>query len=142
MILCEKYQLEQMVSQELGFAGQRGSIVNIASIAGKCIIPIASAYGASKHAVVAVTRCDALRHIQDAIRINSVSPGATWTPMLSDGGIPEEFVKLTALMAPMHRFMKTIEVVNAVLFLAGPKASAISGVDLPVDCGTQLLRSF
>jgi NAD(P)-dependent dehydrogenase (short-subunit alcohol dehydrogenase family) len=142
VILCEKYELQQMLRQKPSFGGQRGTIVNTASIAGYCIIPTASPYAASKHAVVALTRCDALRHAQDAIRINCVSPGAVWTPMLSDGGLPKEFIELGAAMAPMKRYLQPIEVANAILFLASPKASAISGINLPVDCGTQLLRSI
>ena len=142
VLLCEKYELEQMLSQEPSFAGQRGAIVNIASIAGHCIIPQAPGYAASKHAVVAISRCDALRHAQDKIRINCISPAATWTPMVSEGGLPKEFIEMGAFMAPMHRYGQPIEVANAVLFLAGPKASAITGVNLPVDCGTALLRSM
>lgn len=131
-----------MLKQGPSTNGPKGAIVNIASIAGHCIIPTAPAYGASKHAVVALTRCDALKHIQDGIRINCVSPGPVWTPMLSDGGLPEEFIQLTKVMAPMHRFVKAREVADAVLFLGGARASAISGVNLPVDCGNQLIRSM
>ncbi|KAK5061331.1 hypothetical protein LTR84_007873 [Exophiala bonariae] len=141
VILCEKYELEQMMRQDVSFGNQRGVIVNTASIAGHCIIPTASAYTASKHAVVALTRCDALRHAQDAIRINCVSPAATWTPMISESVLPKEFIELGAKMAPMHRYAQPIEIVNAILFLAGPKATAITGVNLPVDCGNTLLRS-
>lgn len=142
VFMCEKYELEQMVKQAPSFHNQRGSIVNTASIAGHCIIPTASGYGASKHAVVALTRCDALRHIQDGIRVNCVSPGPVWTPMLSGGGLPDEFIQLTKTLAPMNRFVEAREVADAILFLGGPKASAISGVNLPVDCGNQLLRSM
>lgn len=131
-----------MLQQEKSFGAQRGAIINVASIAGHCIIPTTSPYTASKHAVVALTRCDALRHAQDAIRVNAVSPGAVWTPMVSAAGLPEEFVKLGASMAPMKRYLQPIEVANAILFLASPKASALTGVNLPVDCGTQLLRSI
>ncbi len=131
-----------MLKQTPSFNSQKGSIVNTASIAGHCIIPTASPYGASKHAVVALTRCDALRHIQDGIRINCVSPGPVWTPMLSAGGLPEQSIQLTKTMAPMHRFIEAREVADAILFLGGPRGSAISGVNLPVDCGNQLIRSM
>ncbi|KAI1617380.1 hypothetical protein EDD36DRAFT_423989 [Exophiala viscosa] len=142
VFLCEKYEIAQMLQQTPSIANQKGSIVNTASIAGHCIIPTASPYGASKHAVVALTRCDALRHIQDGIRVNCVSPGPVWTPMLSEGGLPEEFIQLTKTMAPMHRFVEAREVADAILFLGGPRGSAISGVNLPVDCGNQLIRSI
>ena len=142
VFLCEKYELQQMLMQTPSFNNQKGSIVNTASIAGHCIIPTASPYGASKHAVVALTRCDALKHIQDGIRVNCVSPGPVWTPMLSEGGLPEEFIQATKTMAPMHRFVEAREVADAILFLGGPRGSAISGVNLPVDCGNQLIRSM
>ena len=141
-MLCEKYELQQMRKQDLGFGGQRGAIINTASIAGHCVIPTTAPYAASKHAIVALTRCDALRHAQDAIRVNCVSPGAVWTPMVSDSGLPQEFIDFGAAQSPMKRYLQPIEVANAILFLASPKASAISGVNLPVDCGLQLLRSF
>ena len=131
-----------MLGQDKSFGGQRGVIVNTASIAGHCIIPTTSPYTASKHAVIALTRCDALRHAQDAIRINAVSPGPVWTPMISEGGLPREFIELGASMAPMKRYIQPIEVANTILFLASPKASALSGVNLPVDCGNTLIRSI
>lgn len=124
-----------MLQQTPAFNNQKGSIVNTASIAGHCIIPTAPAYGASKHAVVALTRCD-------GVRINCVSPGPVWTPMLSDSNLPKEFIELTKTMAPMHRFIEAREVADAMLFLGGPRGSAISGVNLPVDCGNQLIRSM
>lgn len=131
-----------MLTQTPTFCKQKGSIVNTASIAGHCIIPTASPYGASKHAVVALTRTDALRYIQAGIRVNCVSPGPVWTPMLSGGDLPAEFVELTRTMAPMHRFVEAREVADAMLFLGGPRGSACSGVNIPVDCGNQLIRSM
>jgi NAD(P)-dependent dehydrogenase (short-subunit alcohol dehydrogenase family) len=56
--------------------------------------------------------------------------------------LPEEFIQLTKTMAPMHRFVQAREVADAILFLGGPRGSAISGVNLPVDCGNQLIRSM
>jgi NAD(P)-dependent dehydrogenase (short-subunit alcohol dehydrogenase family) len=131
-----------MLKQEPSFGGQRGTIVNTASIAGNCIIPTTAAYGASKHAVVALTRCDALRHSKDSIRINCVSPGAVWTPMVSEAGLPQQFIDMGAAQSPMKRYVESKEAAEAILFLASPQASAITGVNLPVDCGTQLLRSL
>ena len=121
----------------------RGSIVNVASVAGHCIIPTVSHYVASKHSVVAMTRSDALKHSQSSIRINCVSPGAVWTPLVTEAGLPKEFLEMGAAQAPMKRYVEASEVANAVVFLASSeKASAITGVNLSVDCGTQLLRTF
>jgi NAD(P)-dependent dehydrogenase (short-subunit alcohol dehydrogenase family) len=131
-----------MLRQKPLFGNQRGIIVNVSSIAGHCIIPTTSAYAASKHAVVAVSRCDALMHAKDSIRINCVSPGAVWTPMVSEAGLPKHFIDMGAAQAPMKRYVNVVEAADAILFLASPQASAISGINLPVDCGTQLLRTF
>lgn len=141
-ILCEKYEIEQMLCQEIGFGGQRGVIVNTSSIAGHCIIPTTAPYGASKHAVDALTRCDALRHAKDAIRVNCISPGAVWTPMVSEAGLPQQFIDMGAAQSPMKRYVTAEEAAYAILYLASPQASALSGVNLPVDCATALLRSF
>ncbi|ETI21718.1 hypothetical protein G647_08065 [Cladophialophora carrionii CBS 160.54] len=142
VFLCEKYELRQMLQQDRSVGDQRGAIINVSSIAGNCIIPTAPAYAASKHAVVALSRCDALKYAQDGIRVNCVSPSAVWTPMVSDAGLPQEFIDMGAAQSPVKRYLQPLEVAEAILFIASPKATAIIGANLPVDCGTQLLRSF
>jgi NAD(P)-dependent dehydrogenase (short-subunit alcohol dehydrogenase family) len=128
---------------ESRLASQRGTIVNIASVAGHCIIPTASHYVASKHSVVAMTRSDALKYSESSIRINCCSPGAVWTPLVTEAGLPQAFLDMGATQAPMKRYVEANEVANAVVFLASDdKASAITGVNLSVDCGTQLLRTL
>lgn len=131
-----------MLLQDRCFSNQRGTIINVSSIAGNCIIPTTPAYGASKHAVVALSRCDALRYAQDGIRVNCISPSAVWTPMVSNAGLPQEFIDMGAAQSPMKRYLQPTEVANAILFMASPRASAILGANIPVDCGTQLLRTF
>lgn len=121
---------------------QRGVIINISSIAGTCIIPTTPAYAASKHAVVALSRCDALKYAHEGIRVNCISPSAVWTPMVSEARLPQEFIDMGAAQSPMKRYLRPVEVANAVLFMAGIKATAILGANLPVNCGTQLLRTF
>ncbi|EXJ56174.1 hypothetical protein A1O7_09105 [Cladophialophora yegresii CBS 114405] len=142
VFLCEKYELRQMLQQDRSVGDQRGAIVNVSSIAGNCIIPTTPAYAASKHAVVALSRCDALKYAQDGIRVNCVSPSAVWTPMVSEAGLPQEFLDMGAAQSPVKRYLQPREVADAILFMASPRATAILGANLPVDCGTQLLRSF
>lgn len=62
--------------------------------------------------------------------------------MVSNAGLPQEFIDMGAALSPMKRYLQPIEVANAILFMASPRASAILGANLPVDCGTQLLRTF
>jgi meso-butanediol dehydrogenase / (S,S)-butanediol dehydrogenase / diacetyl reductase len=62
--------------------------------------------------------------------------------MVSEAGLPKHFIDMGAAQAPMKRYVNVVEAADAILFLASPQASAISGINLPVDCGTQLLRTF
>ena len=57
-----------------------GAIVNVASISGYIAQPHRWTYNATKGAVLALTRCQALDLARDSIRVNSVSPGTIWTP--------------------------------------------------------------
>jgi NAD(P)-dependent dehydrogenase (short-subunit alcohol dehydrogenase family) len=73
------------------------------------------------------------------IRVNVVSPGPITTPIFDRLGLPkeavDEFARQIVAKVPMKRFGRPEEVGRAVLFLAGPEASYITGVDLMVDGG-------
>lgn len=112
-----------------------GSIVNIASITGSRSVPL-HAYAPAKAAVISITRCLAAEWGRSGVRVNSVSPGYTLTPALQ-GAIdrgdrnPEDLIRPTAL----GRMVRPEEIAAAVGFLTSPAASAITGIDLPVDAG-------
>lgn len=115
--------------------GDGGAIVNIASIAGSRSMPL-HAYGPAKAAVIAMTATLAAAWGRDGIRVNSVSPGYTLTPALQveiDAGRRD--VSRLAGNAALNRLVSPAEIAEAVAFLLSPNASAISGIDLPVDCG-------
>lgn len=115
--------------------GDGGAIVNIASIAGSRSMPLHS-YGPAKAAVIAMTATLAAAWGRDGIRVNSVSPGYTLTPALQveiDAGRRD--VSRLAGNAALNRLVDPSEIAEAVAFLLSPNASAISGIDLPVDCG-------
>ena len=117
-----------------------GAIVNTASEWGLNGEPNHVAYCASKGAVVQITRCLALDHAQDNIRVNSVCPGEIHTQMVDDilakqGGDPEENLRALAAGIPMRRLATPDEVARCVRFLASDEASYVTGANLAVDGG-------
>jgi NAD(P)-dependent dehydrogenase (short-subunit alcohol dehydrogenase family) len=121
---------------------RRGSIVNIASIAGMRSMPL-HAYAPAKAAVIAMTECLAAEWGPAQVRVNAVSPGYTRTPALQaaiDKG--QRDVSALAGNAALGRMVEPTEIARAVAFLAGPDAAAITGVNLPVDCGWLVAGSW
>ena len=119
-------------------AGRTGSIVNIASDWGLVAAVNAAAYGASKGAIVQLTRSMAADHAKDGIRVNAVCPGDTETDMLlSDRGDAPRAALLAELgkSIPLGRVGRPEEIAAAVAFLASESAGFITGVMLPVDGG-------
>ena len=118
----------------------RGAIVNIASEWGLNGEPNHVAYCASKAAVVQITRCMALDHARDNIRVNSVCPGEIHTQMVDDilsqkGGDLQRNLQELAAGIPMRRLASPAEVAWCVHFLASERASYVTGANLPVDGG-------
>ena len=127
---CLKHEMQIMSSQG------RGSIVNCSSIGGVVGMPGISAYVASKHAIIGLTKSAALEKVPAGVRINSVSPGATMTPMQdrmmrSDPSL-EVGLKATH---PLGRIANPEEIANAVYWLCSPESSFITGTNIIVDGG-------
>ncbi len=123
-------------------ARRRGSIVNIASVAGMRSMPL-HAYAPAKAAVIAMTECLAAEWGPAQVRVNAVSPGYTRTPALQtaiDKG--ERDVSALARNAALGRLVEPAEIARAVAFLAGADAAAITGANLPVDCGWLVAGSW
>lgn len=113
----------------------RGSIINIASIAGMRALPL-HAYSPAKAAVISMTGCLAAEWGPNGIRVNAVSPGYTRTPALQDAiDRGERDVSLLERNAALGRLVEPEEIAKVVAFLASPEASAITGANIPVDCG-------
>ncbi len=129
--LCIKYQIDQLLSQ-----GSGGSIVSTASVAGLVGARGASAYCASKHGVVGITKSVALEFARKRIRVNAVCPGVIKTPMvarlLDESGIGEQSL---VAQEPMDRLGEPREIADAVAWLLSDEASFVTGVALPVDGG-------
>lgn len=113
-----------------------GAIVNIGSIVGSVGQRGQVPYGTSKGAIINFTRCVALDHAKEKIRVNVVCPGVTMTPAFADFAAhsPKAWSKYLAAI-PMGRGGAMAEVAEAVAFLASDAASYITGVELRVDGG-------
>lgn len=113
----------------------RGSIVNVASVAGFRASPL-RAYGPSKAAVINLTKGLASEWALAGVRVNAVAPGFTNTaPIGIAAGAGLISIQKLADANAMRRLVTAQEVANAIVFLASDQASAITGVTLPVDCG-------
>lgn len=112
-----------------------GAIVNIASIAGRRISFGGGAnYSASKAGVLGLTRHAAYELAPDKIRVNAVCPGPTATPFSGAAPTPEQKAA-RAKKIPLGRMVEPEDIADAVLFLASPAASMVTGIALDVDGG-------
>jgi NAD(P)-dependent dehydrogenase (short-subunit alcohol dehydrogenase family) len=113
----------------------RGSIITIASITGMRSTPLHS-YGPAKAAVINLTAGLAAEWGRSGVRVNTVSPGYTLTPLLRHA--IEQGRRDPAILAEnsaLGRMVEPDEIARAVAFLASAEASAITGINLPVDAG-------
>jgi NAD(P)-dependent dehydrogenase (short-subunit alcohol dehydrogenase family) len=123
-----KFQIRQML------AGGGGAIVNTSSNAGLRGVKLLSAYTASKHGIIGLTKNGAIEYANDGIRVNAVCPGAIMTPLMSNES-PQRQQQILAPQA-MNRFGEPAEVAAAVVWLCSDDAVFITGVALPVDAGS------
>ncbi len=125
-------------------AARRGSIVSLASMAGKIGSKTNLPYNASKAAVVSMTKSLALAHAADGIRVNCVCPGFVetdmWQMVARDqskllGLTPEEFTRQREKSVPLGRMEKPQDVANVIAFLCTDRAGYMTGQALSVDGG-------
>jgi NAD(P)-dependent dehydrogenase (short-subunit alcohol dehydrogenase family) len=123
-----------------------GAIVNVSSVQAIASQTGVAAYTASKGGINALTRAMALDHAEENIRVNAVCPGSVDTPMLrwaADLFKGENTVEATVeatvedwgRMHPLGRVARPEEVAEVICFLAGPRASFVTGADYMVDGG-------
>ncbi len=135
--LTAPMMLSQRVARELISAKMPGRIINIASIYSSVASSVyrLSAYAASKAGLANLTRQLAVEWARHAILVNAIAPG--WIPTeATEGGIakPANKVRMESF-TPLGRLGRPDEIRGAVVFLAGPAASYVTGAVLAVDGG-------
>jgi 2-keto-3-deoxy-L-fuconate dehydrogenase len=120
--------------------GQGASIINMASIAGSTKgLPNRFAYGASKAAVVGLTKSVAADYVQRGVRCNAIAPGTVDTPSLAQRinafADPVEARRMFIARQPMGRLAKPEEIAPMVVFLASDEAAFVTGNVYACDGG-------
>ncbi len=128
--LCMKYQIPEMLKHG------GGAIVNTSSAAGLLGFRGGSAYVASKHGVVGLTKTAALEYAKAGVRVNAVCPGAIDTPMMGriTGHKPHRAERM-ASSEPVGRMGSPEEIAEAVVWLCSDAASFVTGHAMSVDGG-------
>jgi glucose 1-dehydrogenase len=132
VFLCMKHEIRAMLA-----GGHGGAIVNIGSTSSFRPQFRQSAYTASKHAVIGLTRSAAIDYAEHGIRINAICPGAIDTPMLraaiQRSGRPDS--DIISRLSLLDRFGEPDEIARAALWLCSDESSFTIGHALSVDGG-------
>ncbi len=135
------YRMSRFAIPELIRAGG-GAIVNVASIGGLVAVREFSAYGASKAAVIQLTRSMAADYAEYGIRVNCVCPGPVDTPLLERAcrrvcgeRSPHEVRQMYADLTLLKRIAQPEEIARCIAFLASDEASYVTGAVLVADGG-------
>jgi 3-oxoacyl-[acyl-carrier protein] reductase len=117
--------------------GRGGTIVSVGSIAGSAGSPLQAPYGAAKAGLASLARSVAAEYSRQGIRMNLVAAGPTATPVASAAQTGGELDWI-----PMGRAAESREVADAVVFLASPLSSYVSGQSLVIDGGATAVGPF
>jgi len=140
---CIRAETRAMLAQDLRPVSsrnpsikQRGSIVNTSSVQGLVAVKEgSSAYIASKHAVIGLTKAASEDHAREGIRVNCVCPGYISTPLNGDKAEQDATLPEIEVNVAMNRFGTSEEVADTILFLAGGRSSYVTGSAHLVDGG-------
>jgi NAD(P)-dependent dehydrogenase (short-subunit alcohol dehydrogenase family) len=127
------------VARELSESGRGGSIINISSRLASIGVPRMVVYGASKGAVLALTRGAAVELAPMGIRVNALAPGMAATPMfktyIAEQADGEATRRRIVDAIPQGRLAEPEDVAAAVAYLAADESAYITGASIPIDGG-------
>lgn len=133
MFFCARAAIEPIA----GAGG--GAIVNLASVSGMIGWGGSSVYSASKGAAIALTKFLAVELAPRGIRVNAVCPGSVRTPMVERNferlADPDQAWRETAALHPLGCVGEAAEITEAILYLASPRSSFVTGACLVIDGG-------
>lgn len=141
--ICQQAEINQMIKQtplrsDDSKFESRGAIVNVASMAGLIGLPNLVGYGASKHAVIGLTKSDGMRYGANLIRINAVCPGAIQTPML--GSFASDGVEQVRQTLALKREGLPEEVAECLVWLMSHRASYVTAASFSIHGGKITIR--
>ncbi len=128
------FLVSQAIARSMAAKGE-GSIVNVSSQMGHVGGPNRAAYCAGKHGVEGLTKAIAIELAPRGVRVNSVAPTYIETPLTEPFFADPEFRADTVRRIPLGRIGEIDDVVGAVVYLASPAASLVTGTSLLVDGG-------
>ena len=126
--------MTQAFGRHLIDTGRPGVVVNVSSTSGLVGRPQSAVYGASKAGIIQLTRMLAVEWAPHGIRVNAIAPASTLTPTrksLSDPAKRDAFLN----RIPLRRFGTPEEMAAAIVYLASPDGSFITGQTLVLDGG-------
>jgi len=133
VFLCSQAVGKVMIKQ------QKGSIINIASMAGKVALPKHSAYCAAKAGVIALTKVTAIEWARYNIRVNAIAPGFVGTEMIvqmiAKGLRKKEEQEGIEKRIPLRRLATPQEVADLAVFLASDQSGYVTGETIVIDGG-------
>lgn len=124
---CMQNEIKYMLIQGAG------RIVNVASMAGIKGVGGGSAYCASKHGVLGLTKSAAIEYGSHNIRVNAVCPGFIETEMIKQ--VPKKILEFNTLVNPMKRVGNSKEVADSIVWLLSEESSFVNGSSMNIDGG-------
>ena len=135
------FYMARAAVRQMKAQGGGGAVVNMSSECGLIAYERLPAYSATKGAIAMLTKCMAMDHAQDGIRVNAVCPGDIDTPMTDQGWAhldlsSAEIRERLKEHIPIGKVGEPLDIAHAVMYLASDAAGFVTGILLPVDGGT------